>query len=186
MFGRPVRASHRPFFALRPPIVQARQIANAASWFRIEGAMVAAERLHITMFIFDDREDMPAPFKAALTGIGDAIAAAPIGIVFDRLSIGNHAIVLRPSRRIAALDALYRQLGDHCRAAGIAEREGYTFSPHMTLSYRGGAPASRAVTPVTWTARELVLIDSHIGKTRHEVLGRWPLDAADPQPDLFG
>jgi len=42
------------------------------------------------------------------------------------------------------------------------------------------------VAPVAWTARELVLIHSHLGKTRHERLGSWPLAEAEPQLDLFG
>jgi len=184
MFHRPVSVSHRLFFALRPPLVQARQIANAASWFETEGAPVAAERLHITMFILDDRRDLPASLVAALTSLGDAIAAAPIPIVLDRVGGGDRSIALRPSRRIAALDALHRQLGERSRAAGIEPRAGYAFNPHMTLGYRDGQPFGMAVAPIVWAARELVLIHSHLGRTRHEVLGRWPL--VDPQFDLFG
>jgi 2'-5' RNA ligase len=186
MFHRPVRVSHRLFFALRPPIAQARQIANAASWFETEGSPVAAGRLHVTMFILDDRFDLPASMIAALTGIGDAIAAAPVEIVLDRVGGGARSIALRPSRRIAALDALHRQLGERSRAAGIDQRAGYAFNPHMTLGYRDGRPFTMAVPPVAWTARELVLIHSHLGRTRHEVLGRWPLAAVDPQLVLFG
>jgi 2'-5' RNA ligase len=184
MFHRPVRVSHRLFFALRPPIVLARQVANAASWFETEGAPVAAERLHVTLFILDDRFDLPDSLVAALTGVGNGVAAAPVEIVLDRVGGGERSIALRPGRRIAALDALHRQLDERSRAAGIAPRAGYAFNPHMTLGYRDGQPFGMAVPPVAWTARELVLIHSHLGRTRHEVLGRWPL--ADPQLDLFG
>lgn len=184
MFHRPVRVSHRLFFALRPPIVLARQIAHAASWFETEGTPIAAERLHITMFILDDRFDLPAALVAALTDVGDRIAAAPICIMLDRVGGGERSIALRPGRRIAALDALHRQLGEHGRAVGIEPRADTAFSPHMTLGYRDGRPFGMAVPPIAWTARELMLIHSHLGRTRHEVLGRWPL--ADPQLDLFG
>jgi len=185
MFHRPIQTSHRLFFALVPPIVQARQIANAAPWFGDDGTPVAADRLHITLFILDDRHDVPAALVAALRGVGAAVAAAPIRVVLDRVGGGVQSIALRPGRRIAALDALHRELGRRCAAAGIALRAGYTFSPHMTLGYRDGRPFSAPVAPVAWTARELVLIHSHLGKTRHERLDRWPLDATEPQLDLF-
>lgn len=184
MFHRPVRVSHRLFFAVRPPIALARQIANAASWFETEGLPVAAERLHVTMFILDDRFDLPDTLVAALRRVGDGIAAAPIGIAFDRVGGGERSIALRPSRRIAALDALQRQLAERSRAEGIERRAGYVFNPHMTLGYRDGRSFTAAAPPVAWTARELVLIHSHLGRTRHDVLGRWPL--VDPQLSLFG
>jgi 2'-5' RNA ligase len=183
MFHRPVRVMHRLFFALRPPIVLARQVANAASWFETEGSPVTAERLHVTMFILDDRYDLPTALVTTLRRVGDGIAAAPVDVVLDRVGGGERSIALRPSRRIAALDALHRQLSELGRAAEIEPRAGYAFNPHMTLGYRDGRPFTVAAPPVAWTASELVLIHSHLGRTRHEVLGRWAL--ADPQLDLF-
>ncbi len=56
----------------------------------------------------------------------------------------------------------------------------------MTLGYRSGEPFSERVAPVSWTADEIVLIDSHVGRTRHEVLGRWRLvEAEGEQLSLF-
>jgi 2'-5' RNA ligase len=45
----------------------------------------------------------------------------------------------------------------------------------MTLLYGRGATVHQAIEPVAWTVRELVLVHSFLGETRHEVLGRWPL-----------
>jgi 2'-5' RNA ligase len=45
----------------------------------------------------------------------------------------------------------------------------------MTMSYSGRAVAEHAIEPIRWTAREFLLIDSHVGKTYHEVVGRWRL-----------
>ena len=185
MFHRAVTASHRLFFALVPPIVLARRIAHAASWFDGEGTAVAADRLHLTLFILDDLYDVPSPLLATLRDVGAAIAAAPIDIVLDRVGGGPASIALRPGRKIAALDALYDQLATLCRRAGMAPRTGHAFSPHMTLGYRSGAPFSAAVTPVAWTARDMVLIHSHLGRTRHDRVGRWPLAKPEPQLALF-
>ncbi|MGN6279389.1 MAG: 2'-5' RNA ligase family protein [Sphingomonas sp.] len=187
MFQAPIKASHRLFFALVPPIVQARQIAHAAPWFGEEGKPVAAERLHITMFILDDRfERPPAALIDALRAVGEAIAAAPIRVVLDRVGGGAHSIALRPGRKNAALDDLHGRIAARAAAQGIAERRDYAFSPHMTLGYRRGTPFNAAVAPVAWDARELVLIHSHLGKTRHERIGTWRFEADDAQGDLFG
>lgn len=176
---------HRLFFALVPPIVQARQIAHAAPWFRTEGAPVSAERLHLTLFMLDDRADLPLPLIETLRQAGETLSAAPIDMVLDRAVGSASSIALRPHRRIAALDALHRQIERHCRALGIEERANYAFSPHMTLGYRSGRPFSLAVPPVAWTARDIVLVHSHLGRRRHDRLGCWPLDGSDPQLDLF-
>ena len=192
MFHRPIprppgKARHRLFFALIPPIVTARQIANAAPWLDAKGATVAADRLHVTMFILDDFLHMPPPLLIeALRAVGDAVEAPPIEIVFDRASGGTASLALRPSHRNAALDALHRQIDRLCAAAGITQREGYSFNPHMTLGYRQGRAINGPVSPVAWTATELVLIHSHLGKTRHDRLASWPLDADQAQGDLFG
>jgi len=143
MFHRAVTASHRLFFALVPPIVLARQVANAAAWFDDAGTPVAADRLHVTMFILADRHRVPPSLIAALCGVGSAIAAAPIRVVLDRAGGGENSIALRPSRRIAALDALHREIGRLCAAAGIEPSANYAFNPHMTLGYRDGRPFTR-------------------------------------------
>ena len=35
--------------------------------------------------------------------------------------------------------------------------------------------AREAIEPLEWRVDEPLLIDSHVGKSVHEVLGRWPL-----------
>lgn len=54
--------------------------------------------------------------------------------------------------------------------------------PHLTLGYPAGQPFSRAIPPIEWTAADLVLIHSHLGQTRHDIVGRWPLA---PELPLF-
>ena len=48
-------------------------------------------------------------------------------------------------------------------------------APHMTVSWRGRRIPETPIDPVRWRASELVLIDSHHGEGKHEVLGRWTL-----------
>jgi 2'-5' RNA ligase len=67
-----------------------------------------------------------------------------------------------------ALDLAMAQIG-----LGHGVREHYT--PHLTLLYDGCHVAARPIEPITWTAREFVLVRSLIGQSRHEVLARLPL-----------
>lgn len=182
MFHRPI-VTHRYFFALRPPPVRARQISQAAPWLKLDSA-VAAERLHVTLFILDDLPRQAADLEARLRRIGEGVRAAPVDVRLDRIGGAGGSFALRPSLVIPGLRALHRTLADLAGATGVRERVGYRFSPHLTLGYRAGAPFSTPVEPVEWRADELVLIHSRVGRTVHDVLGRWPL-AGGTQLALF-
>jgi 2'-5' RNA ligase len=46
----------------------------------------------------------------------------------------------------------------------------------MTLLYDWKSIPEQTVAPIQWTAREFVLIQSHVGQNRpYTVLSRWPL-----------
>lgn len=185
MFHQPPTL-HRLFFALLPPPVLARQVAAAAGWFDADGRALPAERLHVALFVLDDLPDRPRGLVAALQAIGRSVDCGPVAVTLDRASGSRRSVALRPAHRHPDLHRLQGDLADAARARRIAMREGYEFAPHMTLGYREGEPFNQPVRPVGWLADELVLIDSHPGRTRHEVLGRWPLVArADAQLTLL-
>jgi 2'-5' RNA ligase len=182
---RPIAAEYRFFFALLPPIILARQIVHAMTPVARDGRMMQADRLHITLDILRDFPAWPGSVVTRLLEIGAAISAAPVEIVLDQASGGARSVALRPRRKNPLLEALYRDIASRRAQAGLVPMD-RTFSPHMTLAYDTGMPASRPAGPFGWIAREFVLIHSHIGHTRHEVLGRWPLDGVHRgQLELF-
>jgi len=152
MFHRPI-ARHRLFFALRPPLPLARQITEAAAWF-----------------------DGP---ERDLKAIGDAVEAAPFALQFDTVVGSDRSIALRPRRKNDSFVALHQRIAVAREAAGLRARKGYRFSPHMTLGYRNGVPFTQAIAPIGWTADAFVLVHSHVGRTRHDVIGRWLLEGDD-------
>ncbi len=164
---------HRLFFMLRPPLVLARQITSAAHWFEGGRGTLTPERLHVTIDILDDFAEADAMPTQQLLEIGAEVAAAPFAITFDRVVASAHSIALRPSGKVAGLDTLRATLLRAQTARGIAEREGYRFSAHMTLGYRKGAPFNERIAPIGWEVDAFELIHSHVGRTRHDVLGRW-------------
>lgn len=145
-----------------------------------------ADRHHITLAITQDHAAPERAIAEALLRAGEQVRVAPFEIVLERLNAGARSIALRPDHAIAPLKALHRELARAMAREGVALREGWSFSPHQTLAYREGAPFSRLVHPFRWQAGEFVLVHSHVGLTRHEILGRWPLcPAQEAQLSLF-
>jgi 2'-5' RNA ligase len=85
-------------------------------------------------------------------------------------------LVLRPAAAevARAFDGLWLALGIALANAGLSIKDRKP-TPHMTLAYKCRAVLETPIAPIVWTARDLVLIDSHVGKHRHDVLGHWTL-----------
>ena len=155
-------------------------MAESALWFGPDSKPPRAEHLHLTLNILDDFPGFPEQVAERLIEVGAAVAADPFGVTLDEAAGSTRSIALRPRRRNVALHALSQRIGAALSDAGIAQRESYRFSPHLTLSYRSGQPFSRTIEPIGWRVDEFVLVHSLVGRTRHEVLGRWSLRGIDP------
>ena len=55
--------------------------------------------------------------------------------------------------------------------------DGTTPAPHITINYRGDRFGTETIPPIGWMVREIVLIESVVGKTTHIEHGRWTLNA---------
>lgn len=138
------------------------------------------EHLHITLAILDDVAAFDSPFTDRLMAVGAAVRAAPCDILLDRERATTRSTALCPVGRQPGLRALHGELDMAMKRAGIEQRDGWAFSPHMTLFYRDGALATHDLDqPFGWTAREFVLIHSYLGLTRHDMVARWPLRGGD-------
>jgi 2'-5' RNA ligase len=87
----------------------------------------------------------------------------------------NMPLVLLGEDGLVTVEALQHALSLAMAQIGLGHggREHYT--PHLTLLYDDRHVAVRPIEPITWTAREFVLVRSLIGQSRHEVLARLPL-----------
>lgn len=173
---------HRLFFALRPSPIE----ANLTGLFRdaADPALdpVANDRLHMTMGITDDSDAFPQDAAECMAAIGAGLAGDPFVLTLDRLSGSERAIALRPARRPPALSAVQKQIDERMRYRSLM-RAGWRFNPHVTLGYRAGLSFLTPIVPLLWEVRDVVLIHSLVGATRHITLGRWPL--LRRQLDLF-
>lgn len=167
-------ARNRFFFAFLPPRGPRGVIARLGERIEPAARHVADDRLHLTLTITEDFGDYPNAVVDALIAVGDAMAADPVAITLDRISGSNRSVALRPGRTLPALHTLEREMARRALDRRVPLRR-RTFAPHVTMLYRGGRPFVRHTDPVGWTADELVLIHSALGKTRHRILGRWRL-----------
>jgi RNA 2',3'-cyclic 3'-phosphodiesterase len=174
---------HRYFFALLPPLREARRIGLIRDRLADVRTPVETLRLHLTLAITGDYPEAGAATQSRLIEIGSSVSAAPFALRLDRLSAGGTTYALRPSQRPARLRALQAPLQERLARSALL-RARWSFNPHVTLGYHAGRPSFEdAVEPIEWRAEELVLIHSMVGAHRHEMLGRWPL--IERQASLF-
>ncbi|HEX4695077.1 2'-5' RNA ligase family protein [Sphingomonas sp.] len=176
-----VQTLHRLFFAIKPAphVIPA---IEAARRLYCPGHPVKNEHLHVTMEIFDDSVGMPERLAEALIAIGGEIDVPGFVLPLGRVVGTTRSVALRPKGRSTGLILLQRAIHERVTAAGLSVREGWSFNPHMTLGYRDGSAFARSIDAITWQVDELVLVHSHVGQTRHDILGRWPLA---PELPLF-
>ncbi len=176
-----VQTLDRLFFAIKPapfaiPRIAAMRRANCPD------QPMRDEHLHVTMEIFADRVGVPQSFADTLIAIGDDIDMPGFLLPLGRLVGTTRSVALRPKGRSTGLALLQRAIRLRVLDAGLEVREGWSFNPHMTLGYRDAAPFARSIDTIEWQVDELVLVHSHVGKTRHDIIRRWPLA---PELPLF-
>lgn len=177
---------HRLFLGIRPPAIIARQIDHESVRRGGDEKRVRSDHQHLTLWILNDHPDFPERVAKRLIEAGSRIAADPFCLVLDRVVGSNSSVALRSGHTNRALAQLHRQIDAIMHRAGVMSREGYRFSPHLTLFYRHGQPFREAIRAYNWNVEEVVLIHSLVGRKQHNVLGRWPLSgASNDQLSLF-
>ncbi|MBN8830587.1 MAG: 2'-5' RNA ligase [Sphingomonadales bacterium] len=166
---------HRFFFALKPDEITARRTHAFAEGEIGAKGLLGPERHHVTMGITEDFLAIPGSLVDALLRAGEAVRADRFDLVLDRLSGGHGVVALRPSHVVRPLRELQARIDEAMAAQGLAMREGWTFSPHETLTYRKGTPFTRPIEGFRWNVTQFVLVHSHVGLHRHDIIGRWTL-----------
>lgn len=182
-FGPEPVGQDRLFFAVLPDD-RAADLASAvaAALSTVDRtSRIRREHLHVTLHHLGDHQGVPASVVQMAQRAAQAAAGSPcFEIGFDQIQrFDRHgrkaATVLTGQAGVAAVCAFQALLGAEMKRAGLGQWVDKNFTPHMTLLYSHRAAASQPTEPVTWVVRDLVLVHSYIGETRHEVLGRWLL-----------
>ncbi|MFT4184135.1 MAG: 2'-5' RNA ligase family protein [Rhizobium sp.] len=172
------------YFAILPdPEIAVRSLALAGDFRRQYGFAAKPRRAdlsHITLYEIGSFRGLPEEAAFAAMQAASTVRMRSFQAVFDRaVSFGggdNRPLVLWNKDGNAEMRALYRELDEAMQLTGFARHRGRPFEPHMTLLYRGHLiPEVMLDTPITWTVRDFVLINSLQGLSRHEHLGYWLL-----------
>lgn len=184
-FGPP-DPTDRLFLALVPDAETAVSIAALAQAqcrrLGLRGRPLAADRLHVTLFHLGDRVGVPDDVVAATARAVSAMRSAPLELAFD--GVGSFAtrrtqkpFVLKAFQGNEALHAFHARLAGELRKSGLGEFTKGPFEPHVTLAYDAALVPFEPTPAIGWTAGEVVLVHSLLGRTRHLPLARWSLEA---------
>lgn len=171
--------THRLFLGLFPSLDDAARIDQNADLvckhFGLAGKRLKTDRLHITLHSLGDYVGaVPETLIEQAMAVAATVVCPPVDVRFDHaLSFPGSGAFVLCGHDNAAVDVLRQRLSVALKHAGIKHYP--SRKPHMTLLYDRRSIAEHAIEPIHWTATEFVLILSHLGKTHHEWLARWPL-----------
>lgn len=163
---------YRFFLALFPDASTASNLHQLAEDIRGRHGMRGKPRpeklLHVTLHYFGDYAELPSKdMRATEMAAAKFTTLAPFEVTFDRVKSfsgrpGNRPCVLVDEGGLAnpELRELKRRL---VSVLGLGKGERGEFAPHVTLLYDNMSLTEGTVPPVTWTAREVVLVRGHTG-----------------------
>lgn len=134
--------------------------------------------MHVSLNAIGKYADFPEDVVVAVSAAMATVKAAPFEVMFDRVMhfASANAVALGNAVRSEEMMDLHVQLAKEMWAVGLTFSYNPRFMPHMTLFYdEAPVPEQMLADPVSWIAREFVLIRSFIGKSEHEYIDRWPL-----------
>lgn len=177
----PVLKNQTLFFAILPDAEKAEEMRRFAQQLcdmhELTGDPILAKKLHVTVHAYKEFGRLVESLVQAAKMAGAHVArlTQPFEITFDRVksfpTSGRKPCVLAEDGGNAALKELYRQLMIILGKVKNGAVPGYT--PHVTLLYDEATVPEEQLSPVTWMAKELVLIHSANGV--YDLRGRWPL-----------
>ena len=166
---------HRLFFALKPDAEAVAEIAAVRDGVGVARSHVLDHRLHLTLFALDLPMTPPPGLVADMEAAAARLTGPALRIVLQEVVSNGHVTCLRPGDHMPVLKAFQQKLALSLAEGGIWPNRGFRFDPHVTLAYGQDETFRRPVWPISWRAREFVLVHSLVGLTEHVPLGSWPL-----------
>jgi len=173
------RSSTNLFFGILPDEKAGPQIDELAqtscATHGLSGKILGIPRFHISLhslgaplaplaFLIPKLSEIFAPLVAAISAFEVRFDRA---LTFKTKS-EEQPFVLRNSQHNHFLLNLYRVFGT------VLNRPAKTFTPHVILLYDRREVGEHPIAPVSWVAKELVLVHSLVGQGIHEHVARFP------------
>lgn len=180
--GQPFVGRCRLFLAIFPDEPAADLIVRMQDQLRVDLQLNDRQRprdlLHVTLSFIGDFPGIPDSVIIEVCEICDRGFAdePPFYISFDHVESfrshhGNHPFVLTNPGGNMHLRELHRRLAAQMEKPADSP----IFNPHVTLCHHRHAVPRLEVAPVTWRAREIVLVLSHCGRTKYDKIASWTL-----------
>jgi 2'-5' RNA ligase len=173
----------RLFFALRPDAAAATRMHELTLHLRaacgLQARPLPVERLHLTLCFLGNHSNLSPRQRAAADAAGRTVQEAQLELTFDRVeSFGrgrNVPLVLSQEMASERLCRLHDRLATDLARTGLFHMDARPFKPHVTLLYARKIVPAHPVVPISWTATQVLLVQSRIGSGHHDLLGRYPL-----------
>lgn len=176
---------HRLFFAIQPDEAAADRIAHLIEQLRrrhgLMGRPMARDRLHISLnFVGAYPQAPPETDIARARRCAAAVAMAPFVVALNRAESWKaraqaRPLVLTGDEGVIGIDLLRGAIHQALAGGGLVTPRAADRVAHLTLLWGRHEIAEPLAEPLSWTVRDVVLLNSPFGEGRHEVLGRWPL-----------
>jgi 2'-5' RNA ligase len=146
----------------------------------LNGMLAPAARLHVSLnFVGTFRGPPTRSVIDKAASLVDKVASRTFAVTLNHVESWkgdpSHPLVLLGDDGVIGVQLLHAAIHKALAAGTMAPRREPEFWPHVSLLWDKARPPREFVDPITWVAREFVLLDSPYGEGRHEVLGRWPL-----------
>jgi 2'-5' RNA ligase len=139
------------------------------------GQRVRPELLHLTLCVIAEEGERD---RFVLSRVGAALAGRAlhaVRIALGRVSGGAGGAAVRTIGRQDDIQDFYGALARWLAGRGLAPLHRTSgLHPHVTLGHDPCLFHSFNVA-IEWLPDELLLIESEVGRSRHNLLGRWPL-----------
>lgn len=168
---------------MQPEAAAAEQMTALAEDLRrrhsLKGRPTAAARLHISLnFVGLFRGPPTRAVMEKAAALAARVSSRTFTVTLNHVEGWNgdpRPLVLLGDEGVAGVQLLYGAIHKALAAGTMAPRREPDFWPHVSLLWDRAQVAREVVTPISWMAREFVLLDSPDGDGRDDVLGRWPL-----------
>ncbi|WP_375207910.1 2'-5' RNA ligase family protein [Hyphococcus sp.] len=169
------------FFALFPDDEAAQNLEALANRLRdvhkLKGKPFLADHFHLSLQNLGgyDVAIAEAAGRAAMR-----VRSEPFAVRFSNMESfdtrsDQFPLVLTCDEGCKKLEGLHRDLAVALKHEGLGRFARFAFTPHVTLLYADRPAPAHPVDPIGWQVKEFALVVSHVGETRYDFLGQWPL-----------
>lgn len=132
------------------------------------------ELLHATLLSLFDLATAPPDWLPAVVAAMGSLQNDAFPLAFDRIEVGK---AVKLTSRVPLIEARAFQAGlvRHLLECGAPLMLGTTPVPHVTINYADDRKGNHKIEPIGWTVREIVLVESVVGRKKHVEHGRWQL-----------